>query len=489
MLRPDQITDMIRQPHSSNQTDNNNPLQKDIKSLHPLSSTLSTNVQSSPSYRAKSYRLFYMLDYLLSRQPPGKGEDLTDSGLSTIIANLALVVGVVILKPAVEQHFRVTIEHYISLTLNNRQSLKAVVDARRDLLSPALDGLGTLHLNKPAQATIASAVTVVKFAPTPVQVVQEQSTMGPTWGIFACAMLALVGTVLAFQHHRQASSFGWSSPSAASSSGSSLQPFSRDSTPPADDFSDEPSDSDGHPPPLPTFDIFYDPLILSLDKAVDIGDKKGVRDMDGAPPPPPPSSPTPVEDGDAFKNKSAIFRWSSLTLVLSIISFVINRFFKSRGKTHKVSTPIASESITVNEISANVTTVFPSAAAKHVIKSTPVIKSTYLNLLRLVEIGTESPTVNAPTLVMSLVSHPVSQRSRKFMNAVFSLLVMVCLHRLPFIAEYLLDYHLKRTMNLFFPTPIRGRSLEALDVIVENVCDLFFLFGHVLINSRPDWRC
>ena len=410
-----------------------------------------------------------MLHYFLSRQPPGKGEDLADSGLSSIIANIALVVGVVILKPAIEQHFRVTIDHYTSLTLNNRQSLKAVVDARRDLLSPALDGLSTLHLKSPAQATIASAVTVVKLAPTPVQVVQEQSTMGPAWGIFACAMLALVGTVLAFQHHRQASSFGWSSPSAASSSGSSLQPSSRDSTPPADDSSDEPSDSDGHPPPLPIFDIFYDPLILRLDKAVDIGDEKGVRDMDGAPPPPPPSSPTPVEDGDAFKTKSAIFKWSSLTLVLSIISFVINRFFKSRGKTHKVSTPTASESITLN-----VAAVFPSATAKHVIKSTPVIKSAYLNLLRLVGFGTEGPTVNTLTLVMSLVSHPVSQRSRKFMNAVFSLLVMVCLHRLPFIAEYLLGYHLKRTMNLFFPTPIRGRSLEALDIVVESVCDLFF---------------
>ena len=404
-----------------------------------------------------------MLDYLLSCQPPGKGEDPADSSLFSIIANIALVAGVVILKPAIEQHFRLTIDHYTSITLNNRQSLKAVIDARRDLLSPALDGLSTLHNKvKPAQATVATAVTVVKLAPTPVQVFQEQSTMGPMWGIFACMMFALVGIVLAFQHHRQPSSFGWSSPSATSSSGSSLQPFSRDSTPTADDFSDEPSDSDGHPPPLPIFDIFYDP-ILRLDKAIDTGDEKEVRDMDGAPPPPPPSFPTPVEDGDAFKSKSAIFRWLSLTLVVSIISFVINRFVKSRSKIHQVSPPTASECITVNDISANVITLFPSANKK------PVIKPACLNLLPPVEIETESP-VNTPTLVMS----PVSQRFRNFMTAIFSVLVMACLHRLPFIAEYLLDHYLKKAMNFFFPTPIRGHSLKALDVVVENVCDPFF---------------
>jgi hypothetical protein len=414
-----------------------------------------------------------MIDCLLSPQPPGKGADLAESGQSSIIANIALVVGVIILKPAIEQHFRITIDQYTSITLNNRKFLKAVVDAHRDLLSPALYGLSTLHLKvKPAQATTSTAVTVLRLAPTPVQVFQEQSTTGPMWGIFACAMLALVGTVLAFQHHRQASSIAWSSPSAASSSDSALQPFSRDSTPLDDDFFHEPSDSDGHPPPPPIFDIFYDASILRLDKAVGTGDEKGVRDMDGAPPPPPPSSPTPADDGDAFKSKSSIFRWLSLTLVLSIISFIINRSFKSRGETHQVSTLTASERITVNEISANVTTLSPSATAK------PVIKPTCPNLLLLV--------VDTLTLVMTLVSHPVSQRS---MDIVFSFLVMTCLYRLPFIAEYFLDHHLKRTINLFFPTPIRGRSLKALDIVVESVCDLFSPFRHVLINPRPDWRC
>ena len=411
-----------------------------------------------------------MIDYLLSAQPPGKGVDPAESDLSSIIANIALVVGILIAKPAIEQHFRLAIDRYTSITLDNRQSLKAVVGARRDPLSPVLDAL---HLKvKPPQATIATAVTVVKLAPTPVQVFQEQSSIAPMWSIFACAMLALIGTVLVFEHCRLGASIGWSSPSGADSSNSTLEPVSRDSTPPNDNFSDDSSGSGGHPPPLPVFDIFYDAPILRLDKAIDTGDEKQVRERDGAPPPPPPPSSTSVEDGDASKSNPSIFKWLTLTLVLSIITFAIKSLFNFKNYGNKLSTPTTSERITVNEIFANVTTLFPSATANpviqpthiikptSVIKSTPVVKPTCPNLLRLVE--SERLTVDIPTPVTSLLSHPVCRRSRKFMTVVFSLLLMTFLLGIPFIAQYFLDYRLERIMNSFFPTP--------------SVCDIFLLF-------------
>ena len=425
-----------------------------------------------------------MIDYLFSSQPPGKGADLAETGLSSIIANIALVVGVIILKPAIERHFHLAIGGHTPTSLDNRQFFKAVPDPRRDLLSPALDGLSTLHLKvKPTKATIATAVTVVKVVPTPVQIFQEKSSIVPMLGIFACMILALVGTVFAFQHYRQGAS--WSSPSAASSdnSGSSLEPYSRASTPPNDDSSDdESSGADGHPPPVPVLDLFYDFPILHLEKAIGTGDEQ-VRDEDGAPPPPPPSFPTPVEDDDAFKSKPYIFKWLSLTLLLSIIYFLLNRFFKGYGKTqNEVSTPTVSERIAVNEIFGNVATPFPSATSKPVIN---IIPPTCPNLLPLVEIETKTARLSISTPVPSTpVMSTIHQRSRKFMIVVFSVLFMACLYGLPFIAQYFLDYHLKRTTDSFLPMAIQRPSLD------EIVCGLFTYFViFLLINSGPDRLC
>jgi hypothetical protein len=322
-----------------------------------------------------------------------------------------------------------------------------------------LDGLNTLHLKvKPTKITIATAVTVIKAVPTPVQILQEQSSFSPILGIIACTILALVGTVLTFQHYRQGAS--WSSPSAASSdnSDSSLEPYSHDSAPPSDDsFDDESSGSGGHSPPVPVFDLFYDSPILHFDKAVDTGDEQ-VRDKDGAPPPPPPSFPTPAEDGDAFKSMPSISKWLSLTLVLLIISFVIKRFFKGYGK-NEVSTPAVSAD---NEISGDFVTLFPSATPDPVIDINP----TCPNLLPLVETETKTESQSISSLVTSTVSQP----SRKFMIVVFSLLFMSCLIGLPCIVQYFLDYHLERTTNFFLPMVTRGRLPDGI------VCELFFFF-------------
>ena len=65
------------------------------------------NVQpfySSLHHTEETISLFYMIEYLFSSLPPGKGVDLAEAGLSSIMANIALVVGVIILKPAIEQH-------------------------------------------------------------------------------------------------------------------------------------------------------------------------------------------------------------------------------------------------------------------------------------------------------------------------------------------------------------------------------------------------
>jgi hypothetical protein len=398
-----------------------------------------------------------MIDCLFSSLP-GEGVDLAETGLSGVMANIALVVGAVILRPAIE-HFYPAIGGRTPTCLDNRQFFKAVLDPRRDLLSPVLDGLSTLHLKvKSTKATIATAVTVVKAVPTPVQILQEQSSFSPILGIIACMILALVGTVLTFRHYRQGAS--WSSPSSASSDigDSSLEPYSHDSAPPSDDSSDdESSGSGGHSPPVPVFDLFYDSPILHLDKAVDTGDEQ-VRDKDGAPPPPPPSFPTPVEDGDAFKS---ISKWLSLTLVLLIISFVIKRFFEGYGKTQKeVSTPTVSAD---NEISGDFVALFPSATPNPVIDINP----TCPDQLPLVETETKPESLSISTLVTSTVSQP----SRKFMIDVVSLLFMSCLFGLPFqvIAQYFLDFHLERTTNFFLPMAT-GRRLPD-----GTVCELFFL--------------
>jgi hypothetical protein len=412
-----------------------------------------------------------MIDCLFSCQPPGKGADLAEAGLSSIVANIALVVGVVILRPAIERHFHLAIGGHAPASLNNRPFFKTVLDSRHGLLSPALDGLRrTVHLKvKPTKATIATAVTVVKAVPTPVQIFQKQSSISPIWCIFACMILALVGTVLTFQHYRHGAS--WSSPSTASfdNSDSSLEPYSYDSTPPNDDDDDdddefdELSGSDGHPPPVPDFD-FYDFPTLHLDKKIDTGDEQ-VRDKDGAPPPPPPSFPTPAEDGDVFKSKPSIFKWFSLTLVLSVISFVIRRLFKRYGKKTRseVSTPTVSERIAVNEISGDVVTLFPSATPEPVINTTPSCP----NLFPLVEIESKTESLSISTPVMSTVS----QRSRKFMIVVFSFLFMACLFGLPFIAQYFLDYHLQKTTDSFLPPmAIQKPSPD------EMVCDFSIYF-------------
>ena len=406
-----------------------------------------------------------MIDYLFPSLPPDKGVDLNETGLSSIMANIALVAGVIILGPAIERHIHLAIWGQKPTSLDSRQFFKSVL-GRRDLLSPASDGLSTVYLKvKPTKATISTTVTVVKAVPTPVQIFQDQFSVSPILGIIACIILALVGTVLAFQNYRQGAS--WSSPSPASSSNSdsSLEPYSRGSTPPNDDSSDEDFGSGGQPPPVLVFDVFHDPPILRLDKAVDTGDDH-IRDEDGPPPPPPPSFPTPVEDGDAFPNKPFISKWLSLTLVLSIISLVIKRFFKGNGKTqNEASTlgePTVSEQITVNEISGNVVTLFPSATPKPVINTNP----TCLNMLPLVEIETKLESLSVSTLVMSTVS----QNSRKFIIAAFCLLFMSCLFGLSFIARYFLDYHLQRTTGTFLPLAIQRRSLD------ETVCELSFFF-------------
>ena len=450
-----------------NQIDHNNTM--NIKSPHPPCLFLQINVHLFIAF-------LYMIDYLLSSLPLGKGADLAETGLPTVMVNIALVVGGIVLKPAIERHFYPAIGGHTPTSLDNRQFFKAALGPRHDLLSPALDGLSALHLKvKPTKVTITTAVTVVKAVPIPVQILHEQSSFPPILGIIACMILALVGTVLAFQHYRQGAS--WSSPSAAASSDngeSSLEPYSRDPTPPNDDSSDESSGSGGHPPPAPIFDIFYDFPILHLDKAVDTGDEQ-VRDEDGAPPPPPPSFPTPVEDGDAFKSKPSIAKWLSLILVLSIISFAFKRFFKGYGKTqNEVSTPAVSERIAVNEISGDVMILFPSATPNPVTNVNP----TCLNLLPLVEIETKPESLSISTLVTSTVS----QRSRKFMIVVSSFLFMSFLFGLPFIAQYFLDYHLQKTTNFFLPMATRRRSLD------EIVCELFS-FRLLLINSRPDRFC
>ena len=420
-----------------------------------------------------------MIDYLFSSQLPGKGVDPAETGLSSIFANIAIVVGVTILKPAIERQLHLAIGGHSPPSIDNRQFFKAALDPCHDLLSPALDGLSTLQLKvKPTTATITTAVTVVKSVPAPVQIFQEQSSIAPMLGIFACMILALVGTVLAFQHYRQGAS--WSSPSSSSSdnNGSSLEPYSRAPTPPNDGSSDESSGSDGHPPPVPAFDLFYDFPILHLDKAVDTGDEQ-VRDKDGAPPPPPPSFPTPVEDGDAFKSKPSIFNWLFLTLVLSIISLVINRFFKGYGKTqNEVSLPTVSERVAVDEISGDVVTPFSSVAPKPVIS----IKPTCPFVFPFVKIANETECLSISTPVTSTLL----RRSRLFMVVVFSFLFMTCLFGLPFVAQYFIDHHLRKATDALIPVEIRSPSPE------EVVCGLFYIyisFRFVLINPRPERLC
>ena len=433
-----------------------------------------------------------MIDYLFPPLPPGKGDDLAESGLSSFMANIALLVGTVILKPAIERYFYPATGGHTPSSFNNRQVFKSVLGRR--LLTPVLNGLTTLRLKvKPTKPIIATAVTVVKAVPTPVQVFQEQSFWLPILCIIACMMLALAGTVLSFQHYRQGAS--WSSSSAASSDDrdSSLEPYSRESTPPNDDWSDEDfgSGGDPNPPPVPVFDLIYDFPTLHLDKAVDTGDEL-IRDEDSPPPPPPPSFPTPAEDGDAFK-KPFISKWLSITLVLSIISLVIKRFSKRyTKKTHKNEAsstpgPTVSERITVNEISGDVVTLLPSATPNPVIQKT---NPTCPNLLLLAETDTMKPeSLSVSTLV---VTSTVSQRSRKFMMAVFSLLFMSFLFGLGFIAQYFIDYHLQRTVNAFFPMETRRRSLD--ETVCVNFLLLSFLFPPfsfkvVLINSRTDPLC
>ena len=71
----------------------------------------------------------------------------------------------------------------------------------------------------------------------------------------------------------------------------------------------------------------------------------------------------------------------------------------------------------------------------------------------LVEIDPTKPeSLSVSTLV---VTSTVSQRSRKFMMALFHLLIMSLLFGLVFIARYFIDYHLQRTMNAFLPMEIR----------------------------------
>ena len=86
----------------------------------------------------------------------------------------------------------------------------------------------------------------------------------------------------------------------------------------------------------------------------------------------------------------------------------------------------------------------------------PVIQKTNPtcpNLLLLAETDTIKPeSLSVSTLV---VTSTVSQRSRKFMMTVFSLLFMSFLFGLGFIAQYFIDYHLQRTVNAFFPMEIR----------------------------------
>jgi hypothetical protein len=86
-----------------------------------------------------------MIDYSFSSMPPGKGVDPVETGLSSIMANIALVVGTIIFRPAIERHIHPVIWGHTPTSLDNRQFFKSVLGLR-DLLSPALDAVSTLHL-------------------------------------------------------------------------------------------------------------------------------------------------------------------------------------------------------------------------------------------------------------------------------------------------------------------------------------------------------
>ena len=420
-----------------------------------------------------------MIDYLLSSQAPFKGGAFPATDPPNFIANVILAAGVVIFKPTIERYFGL---------VDNRQSYKAIFDTG---ISPPLHGLSTLRpAVNPEKAIIATAVTTIQNIPTPVQVFQEQSIIGATLAVLACLILALIGVTLVFQHSRQgtlnvvSSSLAVSSGNGNGNGGSSSQLPSRGSTPPSDDSSDGPSGSGGRLPPLPIFDIFYDGPTLRADKSAQTNDKN-VGDMDGAPPPPPPSFPTPVEDGDASNGKLSIIRWWFLSLVISIIiKRFFSRFVKGHGKTQmKVSTPTASERITVNEISVNVLTPIPSAVTTLTATVKPVIKPTSPNVLPLVE----TKNLNATVLNLDVIVTSVSRRTRKFTNNACFVLLSICFLLHPYFYQYYIDYHLAKTMNFFFPVETRGQSLEAPGVI-EVVCVLYVdLLQRVLINSHLDW--
>ena len=230
------------------------------------------------------------------------------------MADVSIVVGVIFLRLATEWHFYPAIGgHRPALTIANSSN---VVQSGSDERS--------WRIVKPANATIATAVTVIKAVSIPVQNLQGQSSFSPIFGIIACMILASLELFLLFSYRQGAS---WFSLSAANSGNcdSFLETYSYYSTPPNNDSSYESSGSGGHRPPFLIFDHFYAFPISHLDKVFDIGDEQ-VRDDDGAPPLLPPSFPTPVEVGDAFKSKPSISRWLFLTLVLSITSFITRCF-------------------------------------------------------------------------------------------------------------------------------------------------------------------
>ena len=471
---------------------------RSYKKPTPRSPSLSTNVQLPHHIKPNRMASSHMIDYLLSSQAPDKDAAHDGSILPTLVTNIALALGVIILVPALERSLGL-IDEYTTNNLSNRQSFKAIFDAGHDLIYPALDS-NTLRLEvQPVKATIATAVTVTKSVPTPVQIVQEQSTMGAILSIFTCLVLALVGTVLVFQLSRHVTLVPGTSPFTVSTDSSEFSPLSSTSSSDdddADDIFNRPSGSGGRPPPVPIYDIFYDGPVFRVDKGVDTRDGKGMGDMDGAPPPPPPSFPTPAEDGDAFKRILFFFKWSSLTLLLSVLSFAINhlskRFFKLYGKTQKKgsatptvsdvaivneiyskaiipfpdSAPTVSEGITVNQISRKVMSLFPPAAVK------PAIKPICLNAL---------PLVESQNLELSILNtSPVSHRSREIIKPLIGFVLVACLSLLPFPSQAYIDHHIARTRNFFFHTET---ALKALDVVRE----LSFSFGlsHVLINSHP----
>ena len=80
--------------------------------------------------------LLFLLDYLLSSQVPNKDAAHNGSILPTLVTNITLALGVIILIPALKWSLGLIINEYTPNNLNNHQSFKAIFDAGHDLIYP-----------------------------------------------------------------------------------------------------------------------------------------------------------------------------------------------------------------------------------------------------------------------------------------------------------------------------------------------------------------